>query len=302
MEHPAYLLLQRTLENLPRDLAYIGMALLLLVVARFIKDLMTPYRMREEMTARDNPALGMSVAGYYLAVLAICMGPLMTPAADIEAPLWKDLVATAGYTALGIVLLNAARIIVDKVLLPDFSTVKEIVEDRNAGMGAVEMGAYIASGLVIAGALHGQGGGPDTALAIFFVGQVLLVVYGRLYRVVCRYDIHQQIESDNVAAGVAFGLNLVAMGVILMKAVGGEFKGWDTHLPQIGIYAGLGMAFLLLARVLVDYLLLPGRAHPRRDRGRPQHERGVGRGRGPHRHGRAAESPSSERWHFRHWR
>ena len=258
MEHPAYLLLQRTLENLPRDLAYIGMALLLLVVARFIKDLMTPYRMREEMTARDNPALGMSVAGYYLAVLAICMGPLMTPAADLEAPLWKDLVATAGYTALGIVLLNAARIIVDKVLLPDFSTVKEIVEDRNAGMGAVEMGAYIASGLVIAGALHGQGGGPDTALAIFFVGQVLLVVYGRLYRLVCRYDIHQQIESDNVAAGVAFGLNLVAMGVILMKAVGGEFKGWETHLPQIGIYAGLGMVFLLLARVLVDYLLLPG--------------------------------------------
>ena len=254
MEHPAYLLLQRTLENLPRDLAYIGMALLLLVVARFIKDLMTPYRMREEMTARDNPALGMSVAGYYLAVLAICMGPLMTPA----APLWKDLVATAGYTALGIVLLNAARIIVDKVLLPDFSTVKEIVEDRNAGMGAVEMGAYIASGLVIAGALHGQGGGPDTALAIFFVGQVLLVVYGRLYRLVCRYDIHQQIESDNVAAGVSFGLNLVAMGVILMKAVGGEFKGWETHLPQIGIYAGLGMVFLLLARVLVDYLLLPG--------------------------------------------
>ena len=258
MEHPAYLLLQRTLENLPRDLAYIGMALLLLVVARFIKDLMTPYRMREEMTARDNPALGMSVAGYYLAVLAICMGPLMTPAADLEAPLWKDLVATAGNTALGIVLLNAARIIVDKVLLPDFSTVKEIVEDRNAGMGAVEMGAYIASGLVIAGALHGQGGGPDTALAIFFVGQVLLVVYGRLYRLVCRYDIHQQIESDNVAAGVAFGLNLVAMGVILMKAVGGEFKGWETHLPQIGIYAGLGMVFLLLARVLVDYLLLPG--------------------------------------------
>lgn len=258
MEHPAYLLLQRTLDDLPRDLAYIGMALLLLVVARFIKDLMTPYRMREEMTARDNPALGMSVAGYYLAVLVICMGPLMTPAADVEAPLWKDLVATAGYTALGIVLLNAARIIVDKVLLPDFSTVKEIVEDRNAGMGAVEMGAYIASGLVIAGALHGQGGGPDTALAIFFVGQVLLVVYGRLYRIVCRYDIHQQIESDNVAAGVAFGLNLVAMGVILMKAVGGEFKGWDTHLPQIGIYAGLGTAFLLLARVLVDYLLLPG--------------------------------------------
>ena len=258
MEHPAYLLLQRTLENLPRDLAYIGMALLLLVVARFIKDLMTPYRMREEMTARDNPALGMSVAGYYLAVLVICMGPLMTPAPDVEAPLWKDLVATAGYTTLGIVLLNAARIIVDKVLLPDFSTVKEIVQDRNAGMGAVEMGAYIASGLVIAGALHGQGGGPDSALAIFFVGQVLLVVYGRLYRVVCRYDIHKQIESDNVAAGVAFGLNLVAMGVILMKAVGGEFKGWDTHLPQIGIYAGLGMVFLLLARVLVDYLLLPG--------------------------------------------
>lgn len=258
MDKPASELLQQTLSALPQDLAYIGMALLLLVVARIVKDLMTPYQMREEMTARDNPALGMSVAGYYLAVLIICMGPLLTPAADVEAPLWKDLLATGGYTLLGIVLLNAARFIVDLVLLPDFSTVKEIVQDRNAGMGAVEMGAYIASGLVIAGSLHGRGGGPETAFAIFFIGQVLLVGYGRLYRIACRYDIHAEIERDNVAAGIAFGLNLVAMGVILMKAVGGEFFGWESHLARIAIYSGLGATFLLLLRFIVDYLLLPG--------------------------------------------
>ena len=251
-------LLTRTLENLPRDLAYVGMTLLLLLVARLIKDLMTPYRLTEEMTARDNPALGMSVAGYYLAVIVVCMGPLLTPAEDVTAPLWQDLLATGGYTLMGIILLNAARLIVDVVLLPDFSTVKEIVEDRNAGMGAVELGSYVASGLVIAGALHGRGGGPETALAIFFVGQVLLVVYGRIYRIACRYDVHREIESDNVAAGIAFGLNLIAMGVILTKAVGGEFRGWTSHLAQIGIYAALGIVFLLVTRFLIDFLLLPG--------------------------------------------
>ena len=33
---------------------------------------------------------------------------------------------------------------------------------------------------------------------------------------------------------------------------------WETHLARIGIYAGIGMAFLLLLRLLVDHLLLPG--------------------------------------------
>lgn len=245
------------LAALPRDVAYVGLALLLLAVAQLVKALLTPYSLREELTTRDNVAVGLSMAGYYAGVIIVCVGPLVTPA-GAGVPLWLDLLSTAGYGLLGVVLLNAARVVVARVLLRDFSTVDEIIRDRNAGTGAVEMGAYIASALVVAGSLQGQGGGVHTTLACFALGQLGLVFYGALYRIICGYDVHAEIERDNVAAGVAFALNLVAMGLLSMKAVSGDFLGWPHLLVQFAVTYGIGLVFLVAVRFLVDYLLLPG--------------------------------------------
>ncbi len=279
-ESLSYGVVIETLSALPRDAAYVGMILLLLIVARYVKDLMTPFSIREEMTIRDNAAVGLSMAGYYAAVILICTGPLYTAPPELllspavpdptgaaaagaavilaDVPLWLDVLRTAGYAVLGIILLNIARVLVDRLLLRDFSTVKEIVRDRNAGTGAVEMGAYIASGLVIAGALQGQGGGVHTVVAFFALGQLGLVIYGMIYRVLCRYDLHREIERDNVAAGVAFGLNLVAMGLITMKAASGDFFGWGEHVLKFATIYAVGVVFLLIVRLIIDYALLPG--------------------------------------------
>lgn len=250
-------ILTRFGENLPADLAYIGLAVVLLVLARLVKDWLTPYVLTEELTTKDNPALGLSVAGYYGGVLLACLGPMSTPP-DGDVALWQDLLVTGGYALAGIVLLNAARVAVDLVLLRDFSTVKEIITDRNAGTGAVEMGVYLAMGLVICGALQGHGGGPDTALGSVALGVVGLLLYGMIYRKVCGYDLHGEIERDNVAAGVALGMNLIAAGVILMKGMLGDFLDWPTHLTQFGLTFALGAVLLLLLRVLVDVFILPG--------------------------------------------
>jgi len=246
-----------TLADFPHDAAYLAIALVLLVVATLAKDLMTPFKIRDELTAKDNTAVGLSVAGYYMGVIIVCVGPLLTPPVEGE-PYWQDLVETTVYTLIGILLLNASRVILDKVLLRDFSTVKEIIEDRNVGTGAVEMGSYVASGLMIAGALHGNGGGPHTLLIMYLVGQAGLLIYGFLYRIACRYDVHAEIEKDNVAAGVALGLNLIAIGVVMAKGLSGDLVSLPTQLAQAGITFVIGTVFLLLLRVVVDYALLPG--------------------------------------------
>lgn len=255
---PVVEFLKKTAYALPKDFAYVGVVLVLLFVARLFKDLMLPYKLNEQLTAKDNPAVGMSVAGYYIAVLIVFIGPLRTPATSLDVPLWKDLLVTSGYALLGVVLLNFSRIVVDKALLTDFSTVKEIIEDRNVGTGAVEMGAYIASGLVVSAALQGTGGGPHTTLAFVALGILALVLYGRVYCLVCRYDVHDEIEKDNVAAGVALGLNLVAVGVVLVGAIGGNFISWEANLVKFGVHFVLGCVLLLIIRFVVDFLLLPG--------------------------------------------
>lgn len=155
-------------------------------------------------------------------------------------------------------LLNLARIIVDKALLRRFSTTKEIIQDANAGTGAVEGGAYVASGLVVAAALSGRGGGPHTTIAFVLLGMLAMVIYGHVYMAVCRYDVHDEIEKDNVAAGVALGLNLVAMGVILVGAIGGDFRSWAYDLTRFGAFWLVGSVLLVALRFLVDFALLPG--------------------------------------------
>lgn len=249
--------LGQAVSNLPRDAAFVGLALALLALARLVKSLLTPYDLREQMTEKDNPAVGVSVTGYYVGVLIVMMGPIMTPS-EQAVPLWEDLLVTAGYAALGIVLLNLSRAILDRVLLRSFDPVKELIEDRNVGTGVVQMGAYVASGLMVAGALYGQGGGPHTAIAMYLLGQLGMLAYGWLYRITCRYDIHAEIEKDNVAAGVSLGFNLIAVGVVLMKGIGGDFIDWEVSLVRLGLTFVIGVVMLIVLRFLVDLLLLPG--------------------------------------------
>jgi uncharacterized membrane protein YjfL (UPF0719 family) len=116
----------------------------------------------------------------------------------------------------------------------------------------------VASGLIVAGSLHGTGGGPHTVIAFWALGQLGRLVYGWIYRLTCRYDIHGEIEKDNVPAGVSLGMNLVAIGVIIMKGVSGDFFEWTHSLTKLGLTFGVGVVLLMILRVLVDLVLLPG--------------------------------------------
>ena len=170
---------------------------------------------------------------------------------------WKDVLEVFLYSLGGIVVLNVSRIIVDKLVLYKFSTEKEIIEDHNAGTGAVEFGVYIAVGLVIAGAISGEGGGLETSFAFLGLGLVTLVLYTLFYELTTSMNIHEEIERDNVAVGVALGGNLIAIGIVTFKAVFGNFIGWTEGLAAFFTFAVIGFVLLTVVRVLVDLVLFP---------------------------------------------
>lgn len=250
-----------TLESMATGVAYVVLGVVLLIVAKIIKDLLTPFKIDEHLTGKDNPALGLTMVGYFAGVMIVFIGSVIGPDLDDTLSL-GELVAVIGVDVLyalgGIIALNVGRWVVDKLVLTQFSTVKEIIEDRNVGTGAVEFGCYIATALVIAGAIQGQGGGPLSAVVFFILGQLVLVVFARLYQGFTRYDIHAQIEQDNVAAGVALGLSMIAIGVIVLKGASGDFLSWGENLTWFGIDALLGFVVLLGLRKVTDALFLPG--------------------------------------------
>lgn len=247
-----------TLWETLSDASYVLLALVMLLVAKISLDLLTPFKVDDQTHGKDNPAFGISLVGYYLGVLIVFMGSISSDAVA-DASLWKDLLAVVGWTALGIVLLNISRLVLDRVVFRRFSTRKEVIDDRNVGMGAVEFGTFVGSSLVVAGAISGNGGGIDTALAFYALGQAALMLYAAIYQRITQYDFHRELEQDNVAAGTAYAGNIIAMGALMLRGTAGDFISWSDNLWNFAWYLGAAFILLLAGRWAIDLVLLPGR-------------------------------------------
>ena len=234
---------------------YLAVVLVLLVVGKWVYDgLHRRFVLRTELIEKDNLAVALAVAGYYLGLVIVLGGVVSGPASFSVV---DDVIGLVIFGLLGIVLLNLSAWINDKVVFSRFDNEKEIVEDRNAGMGAVEGGNYVAVGLITAGAMSGEGG-LLPGLVFWGLGLLALIVAGLLYDKITSYDLHEQIEKDNVAVGVAFAGVLVGFGNIIRLAGDGDFVSWNESLTEFGYYAVVGLILLPLIRIFTDKVLLPG--------------------------------------------
>jgi uncharacterized membrane protein YjfL (UPF0719 family) len=238
-------------------LAHVVLGLVVLVVAKLLKGVLSPYETDEELTAKDNPAFGLTVAGYYIAVTAIYIGAVRPApvdagsAAALQALGW-NLVWALG----GIVALSLSRAAMNATLISGARCSDE-VRARNVSAGAVECCVYIASGLVLGGALRQPGGSIVTIVAFFLLSQFCLLLFGRLYQLWAGYGISREICGGNVAAGTAFGLTLVALSLLMLKATSGEFIDWATNLSFFAFDAIIGFILLMVLRWLTDLALMP---------------------------------------------
>ena len=253
-----------TLETVPRGLVYVALGLAMLTVAKYARDIVTPYRIDEQVTKSRNLGVSLRLSGYLVGVILVFLGALYQPfllstqeGLGFNADFGEDVLEVFLYTLVGIVALNVVRIIVNRLVLYKFDLEKQIVEGKNVGVGAVEFGTYIATGLLIGGAASGEGGGADVALAFFGMGLVVLILFALFYQLTTPFDIHSQIEGDNTAVGIALGSNLVAMGLVIFKAVFGNFDGWNQALASFFVFVVIGFVLLYALRLMTDVLLLP---------------------------------------------
>lgn len=253
------------------DLSYVVLALLLLLVAKVALGALTPFDTDDELSAKDNPAFGLSLIGYYLGVTIVFLGAIYHDPSLAEADEVFEIshfAADLGLDALwalgAILLLNAARVVLDRVVLSKFSVHDEIVRDRNVGMGAVEFGTYVSSALVVAGAVSGEGSATVGATigvtaGCLALGLGTLIVFALLYQRLVGYDLVAELEADNPAAGVAYGGVLVALGLCVMRGSGGTFVSWPEQLERFAFYAAFGLFLIVIARRVIDGAFLTGR-------------------------------------------
>ena len=257
--------------------AYILMAFFIFYVGKWVyQRFHLSINIQTELVIKDNLAFGVAHAGYFMGVLASVGGLIVGESNGLAA----DLLDMFVYGLLSILLLNLSTLINEKVILRRFSVEKEICEDQNVGTGIIEAASALGSGLIIFGAVSGEGTAPLYALFVgdwaivsfspfmgllttivyWAIGMILLVLTARFYNYILPYDALVEIEKkDNVAVGVGFAGALVAISILVSHALQGDFAGWIYTAQELAFEMGIGLVLLPGARLLTDKILLPGK-------------------------------------------
>ena len=245
------------LDHILSSLVYLAACFVVFVAGHLVFILFRrSYNIKDELVEKDNAAFALVLCGYYLGLTFSIGGVIAGPSAGMES----DLIDILVYGPLAILLLNLSALINDRFILSEFDIRKEILQDQNCGTGVVEFAVFVATGLNIFGALYGQGGSVFTAIAFWALGQTVLVLIGKYYNLITQYNIHEQIEKDNVAVGIGFAGALIGIGNLLRAASAEHFISWEANLITFGLYMVVGLILLPVARVLTDRILLPGRS------------------------------------------
>ena len=211
-----------------------------------------------ELVENDNLAFAFAHVGYFIGLL-LSIGSVMLGESE---GLVNDLMGIGIYGLLSIVLLNLSLIINDKIILSNFDLKKEIFDDKNVGTGIVEGANAIATGLVVMGAITGEGYGelgPIVNVLVYWIlGQVILFVTSKIYNLMTSYDVHYHIERGNIAVAVGYSGAIIAIGNLINNALAHDFDSWMVTVQDVGFNVIVGFAFLPIARFLTDKILLPG--------------------------------------------
>ena len=252
-------------------LFYLATALGIFWVAKLLNQLLAGFNLDRQLSHRDNKAVATSFMGFLFALGLIISRELTSPVSNsigeaVDAP-WMgqlgnavlaDFLNTSLWAVLGAVLLLLSRIVNDKLILPAFSNRKELLEDGNVGVGAVQAGSYIATALIITAVLGGEfveGLLNEVALALvwFVISQVLLILFSFLYQKMTKFDMHHQLSQGNVAVGISFGGTLLAFGLMMHFYL----TQYDSLLGLL-VWALLISVLLFVNRFVVDKLILSG--------------------------------------------
>ena len=239
---------------------YLVCSYILFLIGKLVYDWTTPtYRVRKELAEKGNKALAIAMVGYYMGLVLAIGGVMSGDSHGLE----EDLIDVMIFGPLSIVLLNLSRLINDRLILHGFPIRDEIIRDQNVGTGAVVCASYLATGMIIYGAVSGVAVagalGTVVSTTVFWVlGQLGLVLAGVVYNWITPYDLHKEIERDNVAAGIGFAGALFGIGNIVRHAVEGDFISWSMNLQSFLIYLAIGLVLLPIGRFITDKILLPG--------------------------------------------
>ena len=147
-----------------------------------------------------------------------------------------------------------SNVINDKIILPTIDN-KTHLKDKNMAVGIVQGSNNIANGLILAGALSGDGS-IVTTLAFWSLGQVALVLGCVLYSAITPYNVLYEIQRGNTAAALGLSGVLIGLGNIVGFASRGDFISWFHNLSMFAVLFLWGITIMWVFRWVTDKIYL----------------------------------------------
>ena len=249
-------------------LLYLSNSLILFLIGKYLFTLThRKISLSKELVKKDNFAFALMITGYYIALLICLSGAIGDTSSDIR----NDLLEMTIFGVSAIILLNTTSWLNERILLRKYKIEREIIKHEIVGTGIIEAANYIASGLIIYGAMvdetvnlfPGQTygyllSGLVTLIAFWALGQLLLLLTAFVYNAILPYEVHDEIEKNNTAAAIGYAGAIIAIAILISYGISGDFTGWGDHFLDIAIDVGLGLLLLPIARWITDWVLLPG--------------------------------------------
>ena len=241
-------------DDILTSLVLIAVVMVIILVAKKTWDIChRRIKLRHELVENDNPAVALALCGYLFGTVFAIAGIM----SGEDLALVDEIIDLSLYGLLAIVLLNISSFISDRLVFHRFDNSKELVDDRNIGLGAVEGAFAAASGLVLYGALLGEGGDIITALVFWLLGQFAFLLFAHLYNLITPFDFVAEIEKNNYAVAFAFAGLLLAAANLIRAATAFDFVSWTENLQNFALIFALGIILFPLLRFITDKCLLP---------------------------------------------
>lgn len=230
-----------------------GATILLLIAARFINQFVMKVHLTESLVHKDNPAMGVQIAGYVLGILLI-IGSVL--AGEGSGALLKDALDVAIYGIAGIVILALSSSLLLRIFL--HADAYESVRQGNIAVGITAAGSYVATASVIAACVSGdaRGGNFLTTFVFLIAGFVALLVITYLFRRLTSYDDIQEILGGNIPAAMSYAGLMIAIGIIVGHAAKGDFVDYMSSFAGFGRALLAVVALYPIRQFLVQGLLL----------------------------------------------
>lgn len=226
----------------------LAMLLLLKLVQRFLYPHPVAHDLNQGNVARKLKRVGQVVAMFLVAAAVVKNGVR-------GESIVHDVAWVAAFGAVGVVLVSLTGRLGVQLLLS--SRLPKEIERGNVAAGVAASANYIATGIITSRAVAGNNlHDLGLSLVFFVLAQLTLHLFATLFRALTTYDDAEQIAGENLAAALSYSGLLIAVAIVVARAVEGDFTGWAPAMKGYGLVLLSLLAFYPVRQLFVQMLLL----------------------------------------------